>query len=298
VPTLSRYNLSNTVQNQLGAYVQDQAKLDRFTLVLSGRHDWVSRDTTDYLFPSNSSERDASKFSGRVGLVYTSDIGLAPYVSYSRSFNPVIGTNFATMRPLEPETGEQIEVGLKYQPVGMNSFVSVALFDLTRQNVITTDPNNSLNSVQTGEVRARGVEFEVNANLMEGLNLVGAYTIYDLETTKDLNPANIGLIPTGTPESFGALWLDYTVQDGTFKGLGVGAGIRFVGESYADAANTLSVPGYTVADAAIHYEYDNWRVALNVSNLFDEVYVGSCSGETSCFYGDRRKATLSASYKW
>jgi len=180
----------------------------------------------------------------------------------------------------------------------MNSFVTVALFDLKRQNVLTTDPSNALFQVQTGEVRSQGVEFAVNANLMEGLNLVGAYTLYDLETTKDLNPANIGLMPTGTPESFGSLWLDYTMQDGPFRGFGVGAGVRFVGESYADEANTLTVPSYTVADAALHYERDNWRVALNVSNLFDEVYVGSCSGPAACFYGDRRKATLSASYKW
>ncbi|MCB5176700.1 TonB-dependent siderophore receptor [Microvirga lenta] len=298
LPTTSRYTLNNIVQSQLGAYVQDQIKFDRFTLVLSGRHDWVNTDTTNYLFPSASTEGDDRKFSGRVGLVYTSDIGLAPYASYSRSFNPLIGTNSATQRPLEPETGEQIEVGVKYQPVGSRSFIGVALFDLTRQNVLTTDPANVLNQVQTGEVRSRGVEFEANANLIEGLNLVGAYTIYDLETTKDLDPSRIGRVPAGVPETFGSLWLDYTVQEGALKGFGVGAGVRFVGSSYADEANTLKVPSYTVADAAVHYERDNWRFALNVSNLFDEVYVGSCSSPNACFYGDRRRATVSASYKW
>jgi len=297
-PTLSRYNLSNTTQTQLGAYVQDQVKVDRFTLVLSGRQDWVNTDLTDRLFPASNWEGDESKFSGRVGLVYTTDIGLAPYASYSRSFNPIIGINNATRRPFEPETGEQVEVGLKYQPVGMQSFIGVSLFDLTRQNILTTDPNTPLFSVQTGEVRSRGAEFEVNASLMEGLNLIGSYTVYDLETTKDLNPANVGLLPTGVPETFGSLWLNYTVQEGTFKGFGVGAGVRFVGESYADAANTLRVPSYTLADAALHYERDDWRIVLNVSNLFDEEYVSSCSTETSCFYGDRRRATLSASYKW
>ncbi|MCG7393631.1 TonB-dependent siderophore receptor [Microvirga sp. ACRRW] len=297
-PTTSRYNLSNTTQTQLGAYVQDQIKIDRFTLVLSGRHDWVNTDNTNTLFPSSSYEGNDSQFSGRAGLVYNTDVGLAPYVSYSRSFDPQIGTNFATGRPLDPETGEQVEVGVKYQPVGMDSFVTVALFDLKRQNVITTDPNNVLFQVQTGEVRSQGAELSVNASLMDGLNLVGAFTVYDLETTKDLNPLNIGLMPTGVPEHFGSLWLDYTVQEGTFKGFGVGAGVRFVGESYADAANTLTVPGYTLADAALHYERDNWRVALNVSNLFDDVYVGSCSSSAACFYGDRRRATLSASYKW
>jgi len=298
LPTLSRYTLNNTDQTQIGAYVQDQVKFDRFTLVVSGRHDWVDTEQTNHLFPGADWDGSERKFSGRVGLVYTTDIGLAPYVSYARSFDPQIGTNAATGRPLEPETGEQVEVGLKYQPTGMKSFIGVALFDLKRQNVLTADPANILNVVQTGEVRSRGVEFEVNANLMDGLNLIGAYTVYDLETTKDLNPANVGLVPVGVPENFGSLWLDYTAQDGPFRGFGVGAGIRFVGSSYADAANTLRVPSYTLADAALHYERDNWRVALNVTNLFDEVYVGSCSSPSACFYGDRRRATLSASYKW
>jgi iron complex outermembrane receptor protein len=258
----------------------------------------VNTDTKNYLFPSNSSDGDERKFSGRVGLLYNTDFGLSPYVSYSRSFDPQIGLNSATQQPLEPETGEQVEVGLKYQPVGMRSFVGASLFNLKRRNVLTTDPANILNQIQTGEVRSQGLELEANASLMDGLNLVGAYTIYDLETTKDLNPDNLGKIPAGVPETFGALWLNYTVQDGTLKGFGVGAGVRFVGRSFADQANTYRVPGYTVADAALHYERDNWRAALNVSNLFDEVYVGSCSSANACFYGDRRKATLSVSYKW
>ena len=297
-PTTSRYTLSNIVQNQLGAYVQDQIRFDRFTLVLSGRHDWVNTDTNNYLFPANSSDGNERKFSGRAGLIYNSEIGLAPYVSYSRSFDPQIGLNSATQSPLEPETGEQVEVGLKYQPVGMRSFVGASVFNLKRQNVLTTDPANVLNQIQTGEVRSRGVEFEANASLLDGLNLVGAYTVYDLETTKDLNPDNLGKVPVGVPETLGALWLDYTVQDGALKGLGVAAGVRFVGRSFADQANTYRVPGYTVADAAIHYERENWRLALNVSNLFDEVYVGSCSSTSACFYGDRRKGTLSVSYRW
>ncbi|MBM6593315.1 TonB-dependent siderophore receptor [Microvirga pudoricolor] len=297
-PTLSRYTLSNIVQNQLGAYVQDQIRFDRFTLVLSGRHDWVNTDSKNYLFPASSFDGDERKFSGRVGLIYNTDFGLAPYVAYSKSFDPQIGLNSATQQPLAPETGEQIEAGLKYQPVGMRSFVSASVFNLKRQNVLTTDPANILNQIQTGEVRSQGIELEANANLLDGLDLVGAYTVYDLETTKDLNVANIGKVPVGVPESFGSLWLNYTVQDGTLKGFGVGAGVRFVGRSFADQANTYRVPGYTVADATIHYERDNWRAALNVSNLFDEVYVGSCSSTSACFYGDRRKATVSVSYKW
>jgi iron complex outermembrane receptor protein len=81
-------------------------------------------------------------------------------------------------------------------------------------------------------------------------------------------------------------------------GLGFGAGVRYNGISYADTANSLVVPSYVVGDAAIHYDIKNWRFALNVTNIGDKIYVGSCQTPTACFYGDRRRAIASASYKW
>jgi iron complex outermembrane receptor protein len=51
-------------------------------------------------------------------------------------------------------------------------------------------------------------------------------------------------------------------------------------------------------DAAVHYEWQNWRAALNVINIADTIYVASCASETSCFYGDRRRVTASLAYKW
>ncbi|MFC7396914.1 TonB-dependent siderophore receptor [Chelatococcus sp. GCM10030263] len=289
---------SKITQTQIGAYVQDEIKFDKWTLVLTGRHDWVDTDTKNRLSPSQSADSTDSAFSGRVGLIYNSDLGLAPYFSYSRSFSPLVGINGSTQKPLVPETGEQVEVGLKYQPVGWKSFATVSLFDLKRQNVLTTDPTNILNQIQNGEVRSRGIELQAVASLTDGLNLVGAYTFYDLEITKDLNSSVIGKLPTGVPERFGSLWLDYTIQNGLFAGLGFGAGVRFVGHSFADVDNTYQVPSQTLVDAALHYQRNGWRVALNVSNLFNKTYVASCSSLSACYYGDERKGTLSVSYRW
>jgi iron complex outermembrane receptor protein len=297
VPT-SRYIASNTIQDQIGVYAQDQIKLDRLTLVLSGRQDYVNTNFKDKLAIGNSTNSNPSAFSGKVGAIYNFDFGLAPYVSYSTSFNPIVGTNTAINRPYVPEHGEQEEVGIKYLSPVLPLTASIALFNLVRQNVLTTDPNNVLNSVQTGEERSRGLEFDTTATLADGLSLTGAYTVYDLSITKDLNPANIGKMPTNTPDNFGSLWLDYTLQDGSFRGLGFGAGMRYVGRSYADAANLFEVPAYLLGDAAIHYDRDHWRAALNVSNFTDETYVGSCSSVTACFYGDRRKITASLTYRW
>ncbi|MFX4713299.1 TonB-dependent receptor, partial [Acinetobacter baumannii] len=88
------------------------------------------------------------------------------------------------------------------------------------------------------------------------LKIVGAYTTYDLKITRDNNPALVGRLPVATPEDYGAIWGDYTIQEGPLRGVGFGVGVRYVGRSFADAANTLRVPDFTLLDAAVHYEKD------------------------------------------
>jgi len=283
-------------QKQLGVYAQDQMKLGRFTLVLSGRNDWVNTFNENLLAPSQG--RDDNQFSGRAGLIYNTDLGIAPYVSYATSFNPIIGTNFVTGKLFAPETGVQTEVGVKIEPTGLNGRFGVALFDLKRQNVLTTNPLNALQSVQTGEVTSRGIELEAVANVTPELKVTGWFTNYRLFVSKDLNPLLIGTVPTNTPTTIASLWADYTFKTGPLTGFGFGGGVRYNGVSYADQANLLAVPAYVVGDAALHYEYLNWRFQLNVTNIADNIYVGSCSTPTACFYADRRRAVASVAYKW
>ncbi|MBR0829433.1 TonB-dependent siderophore receptor [Bradyrhizobium manausense] len=284
-------------QKQAGAYLQDQMKLGNFTLVLSGRNDWVSTSQDNRATGALLAQRDDSQFSGRAGLIYNFDNGLAPYVSYATSYNPVIGLNAANQLLL-PETGKQVEVGLKVQPRGFDGYFTVAAFNLKRQNALTTDPNNFLLQNQTGEVTSRGIEIEAVANVTSELKLIGAFTSYHLFTSRDLDPTLVGKTPTNTPQMLVSGWADYTFKQGPLTGFGVGGGVRYVGSSWADAANTLEVPTVVLGDLALHYEWQNWRTALNVINVTDKTYVASCAGVTACFYGDRRRVTASVSYKW
>jgi len=292
------YQNATLTQKQVGVYVQDQIKFDRLTFVLSGRNDWV--DTTNDNHIGASLGRNDSAFSGRAGLIYNFDNGLAPYASYATSFNPIIGTNF-TLTPNQlylPETAKQAEVGVKYQPLGFDGHFGIAYFDLKRSNVLTTDPSNVLHSIQTGEVTSRGIELEAVANVMPGLKVTASHTVYDIFVSRDGDATLIGKVPTNTPSQLTSGWADYTLQSGPLAGLGFGGGVRYVGKSYADNLNTLEVPSYLLGDAAIHYEWQGWRYALNVANITDKIYVGSCSSPTACFYGDRRRVTASVSYKW
>ena len=148
---------------------------------------------------------------------------------------------------------------------------------------------------QIGEVRSRGLELEAQADLGSGVRMTGAWTLMDMEILKGA-PAEIGKTPTNRPRDMFSVWLDKTLREGQFAGLGFGLGVRYMGSSWGDSANTFKVPDATVLDAAIRYATGPWRFSLNIGNLLDKEYIGTCGSATTCYYEYRRTATLSASY--
>ncbi|WP_027170959.1 TonB-dependent siderophore receptor [Methylobacterium sp. 10] len=294
------YRVANQQLQQVGLYLQDQVALtDHLTFLIGGRQDFVENNVVNKLPGSVSTQINESAFSGRLGLIYNFDNGLAPYVTYGTSFNPTAGL-LAGNVPAKSEKGEQIEVGAKFQPVGWNTLFTVAAFDLVRDNVLTATAEDPFVNIQVGKVRSRGFEASAVATLAEGLNLTASYTIYGLRTLEGAGPTDprIGFVPVGIPENLASLWADYTIPLGDFKGFGFGGGVNYVGRSFANIDNTLTVPEYVTFDAAVHYDYAGWRAAVNVINIGDRRFVSSCSSEAACFYGTQRKVVASVSYKW
>ncbi|RKQ73496.1 TonB-dependent siderophore receptor [Oceanibaculum indicum] len=279
--------------DQFGVYLQDQIKFDeKWVLLLGGRQDWVEDESLNRLNGARTSNSQDA-FTGRVGLVYLSETGLAPYVSYSESFQPQAGVQ-ANGSSFVPTTGQQYEAGVKYQPPGRDSSVTVAVYELTRQNVVTSDPANPGFSVQTGEIQSRGFEVEAKLNLAKGLNLLASYTYTDAEVTKT-NGTDLGNRPTNTPQHMASLWGEYALQEPLLRGLTLGAGLRYVGDT-VNLADTYTAPSYTVYDAMVGYELGQWELALNVINLTDEKYIATCT--YGCFYGDARTVMATVSYHW
>lgn len=292
--------LKNFIKTQYGLYAQDQIEIgDHWRFTLGGRYDWAKTETDNLLTNASTTQRDEA-FTGRAGLVYLFDNGLAPYASYSESFLPITDSTNANGDFFEPETGQQYEVGVKYQPPGHNSFVTVAAFDLRRQNYTEYD-NGLMATVQTGEVRSQGVEVEGLASLDLGLDIRAAYTFLQTEVTESTDAAQIGGQLRQVPQHTATAWADYTFPDGPFKGFGIGAGVRYQNMHYGDNANTLSVPGRTLFDAGAHYEVDQLRFGLNVQNLLDEEHLGSCyyrGGTVICTAGEGFMLTANVSYEW
>lgn len=293
----------NQEQDQIGVYVQDQLKWNRWIATIGIRHDWVSASTRSDGSAEIPQEDEA--FTYRTGLSYLFDSGVVPYYSYSESFDPTVGTTFAGI-PFKPTTGQQHEFGVKYQPQGYNALLTAAFFHLTQQNVLTADPDPTHvgYSIQTGEVRSQGVELEGKATLDIGLDMTASYTYTDTKVTQSNITSELGNNLTYTPEHQAALWLDYTHQQGDFKGLGLGGGLRYAAGNYGDLSNSQKTPGYVLVDAAVHYDLgkvhhsmEGMRLGVNMSNLLDHEYFTTCYGG-SCFYGDRRSVLASLRYNW
>jgi len=313
---------------QTGVYLQEQMKWDQWVLLLGGRYDWASTDSTTKTLSSGAKSKsslDSKAFTGRVGLVYLFENGLAPYASYAESFNPQSGTGYGGS-VFKPTEGKQYEIGIKYQPPGSNSFITAAIFDLRQSNVPTIDPDpthlcgNGRCNIQDGEQQSRGFELEGKASLNGNLDITAAYAYLDNRASKSNSTAqyapvsDVGVGPAipvkgtttyGLPRHTASAWADYTFHDGQLKGFGAGAGARYVGSSWGDTANTLKVPGYTLFDAAVHYDIanianpkDNLRLALNATNLANKEYVASCLSYSWCWYGSQRTVQASATYRW
>jgi len=299
VPEPAPFQNADIDQRQIGIYLQDQLDLyDRWILTLNGRFDWARTQIVEDVAGTDT-EQDDSAFSGRAGLVYESAVGLAPYVSYAESFLPSLGTG-AEGEPFDPERGTQWELGAKYQPPGTNGFLRVSLFDLTRENFLQTDPE-TFQQVQTGAANAQGIEVEATAGFDVGLDLTASYTRQDVEITESVAPAEEGERPTQVREQMGSVWADYTVQSGPLSGLGVGAGVRHLGDSYGDVPNTLKAPAATLVDATLHYDWQGLRIQINADNLFDNEHVASTfvSGPQGfATYGATRTITTRIRYRW
>ncbi len=281
--------------DQVGVYAQNQLKYDqRWVFLLGARHDRAKFDFDNRTTGAGNQAKDG-EITWNGGVAYLFDNGLTPYASYSQFFLPV--TDVAPDgRAFKPETGQQYELGLKYQPPGFNGSFNAALFELTQENVRKAAGAPAVTQ-QVGEVRVRGLELEAVANVTPALSLVGALTLLDAETTKTGNAvAEKGKTPSQVSDKLASLWAHYQVRGGVLDGLGFGAGARYVGASYGDNVEDLKVPSYTVYDAMLSYDWQNLRLQLNGNNLSDKKYVATC--DYYCWYGNRRNLIASLSYRW
>ncbi|WP_078084727.1 TonB-dependent siderophore receptor [Microbulbifer mangrovi] len=309
VENLSPQIYGASTSKQTGLYLQDQISAGKLRINIGGRYDWADDESED-LQTGETFSTEADEFTWRTGAVYLFDNGVAPYVSYSESFLPQVVDPSQTLGGVlfEPTTGEQVEAGVRYQS-GNNIYLSFGGFEITQENVSTSDPNGELCGrrvcqVQAGEAQVRGIELEGRASLATGTTLIASASRLDAEITRSNDPI-VGNSMSQVPDVLASLFVDHRIEQGPLAGLGFGAGMRYTGTSYGNTTNTIVIDDYTLFDLLMRYdlgvarpELDGVSVSLNARNLNDERYLVTCTTSQSCFYGQGRVVTARLQYQW
>ncbi len=269
-------------QEWYSIYIQDQIDVtEQLHLLLGGRYDDTESfgSTQDPFDPVQE-----SALTPRYGLVYQPWPWLSLYGHYVESF----GANNGRANPAQgisafkAQTAEQYEVGVKSEFFEGRLTSTLAFFHLTKQNILTRDPENPLFRVAIGEARSRGIELDVSGEVADGLRLIGSYAYLDTETTDDNtvddngNFTRLGKRLPNAPQYAASLWATYEIQEGPWRGLTFGAGTYIVGEREGDFENSYQMPGYVRVDAMAGYGWQvgksRLKVQLNINNLLDKEY--------------------------
>jgi len=273
---------TNITTDELGILLQDQIILaGNLRLLLTGRFDAFTQ-TGNFDSPSPVQSGDA--FSPRVGIVYQPIPPISLYANFAQSFEPTIGLS-ATNTPFQPSRGTQYEVGVKAD-ISQRLTTTLALYDITRTNVLTPDPANPIFSVQTGEQNSRGVELNIAGEILPGWNIFAGYAYNDSRITQSNIPVEVGKRFQRTTPHTASLWTTYEIQRGDLRGLGLGLGLFYVGDRAGDNANTFELPSYLTTDLAVFYKRDRLRVALNIRNLFNVDYFDGAFNRNRVSYGE------------
>jgi iron complex outermembrane recepter protein len=271
-----------TITNQSGLFAQERLSYENWTLALGLRYD----DVRTHSLGNTTPNIDDTATTGDIGLIYQAPHGFTPYASYAESFEP-LGTAIAfdgTVQQLDPKTGEQFEVGLRYQPVDTQTLFTFSAFNITEEERPLA---NGMFVTQTN-VETQGVEFEVDSRWRD-FRFQGGYSYVD---AKDGNGNHIVTVPGHQATG----WVTYEPREGALQNFRTGVGVRYVGERW-DGTDTLSAPPYTLLDLMVGYDFETVRLQLNVTNATDEYYVGTTDGGRA-FLGAARNIVLSAKYRF
>ena len=289
-PTHDKENLKT-----YAAFVQDQVALTERLKVLAGaRFERFEHDYQNYVGKSWQAADNA--VTPRVGVIYDLTDTVAVYADAARSFKPNTGAS-REGGGFAPEKGKSYEMGIKWEALDRQLSVDAAIYQIEKKNVLTTDPVDNTFSVAAGQVRSRGFDLNVAGNLTPEWRVIGGYAYVDAEVTRD-NTLRSGTRLMNIPRNSFSLLNVYEFQDGALKGLGLGAGGKYVDQRAGQTANTaFSMDAYTVVDLLGYYKV-NERVRLNldVKNLFNREYEEGAFGNIYAYPAAPRTVQVGIAY--
>jgi iron complex outermembrane receptor protein len=265
-----------------GIFVQDQIELPGNLFVLLGlRHDHArDRSNLDlngtYAYPvyDYPNFEDKPPLSHRYGVLWRPVPELSLYTSYTENFGASAAGQIQFNGGRSPgETAQQYELGAKVELLDKRLTGSMSVYQLTKQNVLATDPvHGTPYVIPLGEVRSRGFEMDVTGEIIPRWNLILTYSYIDSRTTK-ADPVELLGRSAAVSYNTGSLWTTYAFN-GDWQGLKLGGGVEVASSQIDYSKNTL--PGYAVANlyASYGWHVDGKKITgqFNINNLFNKIY--------------------------
>jgi iron complex outermembrane receptor protein len=271
-------------QKQLGVYIQDQIRFfDRVSVVLGARRDRVTG--------SSGQKDNATTF--RAGIIGEIGAGFSPFFSYTESFLPVAGRidngDGTFGDPYRPQTGTQYEAGVKWQPTP-NTLVTATAFKIKERNRVLYLAAGG--TTQSGELNTKGFEIEASHTLPGNFELLANYGYSKLKSETN---TSLDYMPRHTA----SLWSTKTFGLPEDAQLRLGAGVVYSGKSVS-TSNVWSIvtPSRTTVDALAEISWNNWRFAVNATNLLNNKYFASCLARGDCFVGAPRNVMGTIGYRF
>ena len=274
------------------AYLQDQVELSRFVQVVAG----VRLDHFDLRYHNNRNGDELRRIdnlvSPRAGIVFKPVTRLSIYGNYSVSYLPSSGDQFSSLttvtQQVKPEKFNNYEAGVKWD-LRRGLSVTSAVYRLDRTNTRATDPNDPTRIIQTGSQRTNGYELGLQGNVSKAWRIAGGYAYQDAFISSATASARAGAQVAQVPHHSFSLWNQYQLT----PRLGAGLGLLRRADMFAGVDNTVVLPSYTRADAAVYFSLtEKMRLQANVENLLDTRYYINADGNNNISPGSRRAVRI------
>jgi iron complex outermembrane receptor protein len=290
----------------IGLYAQDQIDIsEQWKALIGVRRDHFDQ-TFDNILLNSATMQSFGATSPRVGLVYEPIPNLSLYATMASSFYPNSGIS-RTYQTFAPQKGRSEEIGAKLDSFDNRLTTTLALYKIRKTNVLTPDPVDPQNfSIAQGEVQSRGVELDVNGQIIPGLRVSASYAYTDAKVTQD-NSGLTGLSLVGqqladVPKNAANLLL---IKEFTLAGHAAtfGGGVQYSGARQGEVApvvetDLFTLPSYTVWSMLSSYQFSKQlSLSLDVQNLFNKTYYASSYSQYWVYPGTERRVMLTARLK-
>ena len=212
-------------------YIQDQIEVAPWLDVVLGlRYDSFDIGV-DNLDPTNleSRERTDQEFLPRVGLIFKPQENISIYGSYSESFLPRSGEQFANINPpnddLSPNTFSNLEGGIKWD-FNQGLSLTAAVFEIEQSSPQVADADPSTLDVIDSEIQ--GFEAQLKGRVTDRWFVSAGYSYLDGERVNRSGPTGLRL--RELPENMFSIWNNFQATDK----LGLGLGLTYQDESFVN----------------------------------------------------------------